>query len=171
MNNNSGVTSDPKVLIHGNDCIISYTLTQPYILNTQFRLEQLSITDFAIVAKGGCFWCGIVTSPRLIGDVTLTCCTGIATSYSLIVVARANWHKGSLHQWITAVHIDFSPLGIHGLACKNRRRDTPMSSVHFPKNTHYSCSQVPYVVFSLWVHGLSQVSSDWLSYYMWSIQC
>ena len=39
-------------------------------------------------------------------------------SYSSIVLARANWCKGDLHQWITAVNIDISPPGIHGLACK-----------------------------------------------------
>ena len=44
--------------------------------------------------------------------------TGIVMSYLFIVIARANWHKGDLHYWITAVNIDISPPGIHGLACK-----------------------------------------------------
>ena len=108
---------------------ISHALTQSYILTTQ--LKQLSITDFAIVTKGNIFWRSIVTSPQLICDVMLTYCTGIVTSYSLIVVVRANWHKGSLHQWITAVNIDFSPPGIHGLVCKKKGHS--MSSVHFPQ--------------------------------------
>ena len=33
-------------------------------------LKQLSIADFAIVAKDGPFWFSIVTSPQLICDVT-----------------------------------------------------------------------------------------------------
>ena len=49
---------------------ISYTLF--YVLNTQFRLKPLSIADFAIVAKDGIFWLGIVMSPELICDVTRT---------------------------------------------------------------------------------------------------
>ena len=44
--------------------------------------------------------------------------TGIVTSYLSIVLARADWRKCNLHQWITTVNIDFSPPGIHGLACK-----------------------------------------------------
>ena len=64
------------------------------------------------------FWPSIVTSPQLSCDVTRTWGTGIVTSYSLIVLAHANWRKGDLHKWITTVNIDFSPPGIHGLACK-----------------------------------------------------
>ena len=45
--------------------------------------------------------------------------TSIVTSYSLIVLAHANWRKGDLHEWITTVNNDFSPHGIHSLACKN----------------------------------------------------
>ena len=74
---------------------ISYTLV--YVMNTLFRWKQLSIADFAIVAKDGLFWLGIVTSPQLICDVTRTHGTGIVTSYSPIVVARANWHKSDRH--------------------------------------------------------------------------
>ena len=53
-------------------------------------LKQLSIADFAIVAKGALFWLSIVTSPQLICDATRTWGTGIVTSYSPIVPARAN---------------------------------------------------------------------------------
>ena len=60
-------------------------------------LKQLSIADFAIVAKDGLFWFSIVTSPQLICDVTRMYDTGIVTSYSSIVLARANWRKGDLH--------------------------------------------------------------------------
>ena len=76
------------------------------------------IADFAIVAKDGLFRFSIVTSLPLICNVTRMRVTGIVTSYSPIVVARVNWRKGNLHQWITAVNIVFSPPGIHGLACK-----------------------------------------------------
>ena len=74
---------------------ISYTIF--YVMNTQFHRKQLSIADFAIVAKDGLFWLSIVTSPQLICDVTRTPDTGIVTSYSSIVIARANWRKGDLH--------------------------------------------------------------------------
>ena len=47
---------------------ISYTLFD--VLNTQFRQKQLSIADFAVVAKDSLFWSSIVTSPQLICDVT-----------------------------------------------------------------------------------------------------
>ena len=40
------------------------------------------------------------------------------TSYSSIVLARTNWRKDHLHQSLTAVNINISPPGIHGLACK-----------------------------------------------------
>ena len=66
---------------------ISYTLF--YVLNTQFSLRQLSVADFAIVAKDCLFWLTIVTSPQLICDITRTWGNGIVTSYSSIVLARA----------------------------------------------------------------------------------
>ena len=59
--------------------------------------KQLSITDFAVVAKDSLFWCSIVTSPQLICDVTRKLDTSIVTSYSSIVLARANWRKGDIH--------------------------------------------------------------------------
>ena len=106
-----------KIVIHGNKCIILF-LTRYFMSwmhnSTQ---KQLLFADFAIVAKDTLFWPSIVTSPQLIYDVTQTC-TSIVTSSSLIVLARSNWRKGDLHKWITTVNIDFSPPGIHGLACK-----------------------------------------------------
>ena len=60
-------------------------------------LKQLLVADFAIVGKDGLFWPSIVTSPQLICDVTRTWGTGIVTSYSSIVLARANLRKGDLH--------------------------------------------------------------------------
>ena len=95
---------------------IFYTLF--YILNTQFIQKQLPIADFAIVAEDGLSWLSIVTSPQLICDVPWMCVTGIVTSYSSFVLARANWRKGDLHQWLTTVNIDYSTPGIHGLAYK-----------------------------------------------------
>ena len=109
-----------------------------YVLNTQFRYKQLSISDFAIVAKGGPFWLSIVTSPQLICDVTWTWSTGIVTSYSSIVLARANWRKGDLHWWITNVNIDFSPPGIHGLAYRRVSYDRSC-----PVADHSLCATSP----------------------------
>ena len=40
------------------------------------------------------------------------------TSYSSIVLERADWRKGDLHKWITSVNIGFSAPGIHDLARK-----------------------------------------------------
>ena len=60
-------------------------------------LKRLSIIDFAIVAKDGLFWRSIVMSPWLIWDIMGTWGTGIVTSYLLIVLTYANWHKGDLH--------------------------------------------------------------------------
>ena len=73
---------------------ISYKL---FILNTSFRYKQSSIAHFVIVASDGLFWLNIVTSSQLICDVTRMRGTGIVTSYSSIVLARANWRKGDLH--------------------------------------------------------------------------
>ena len=98
-----------------NVYFISYTLY--YVINTQILWELSSSAHFAIAAKGDLSWSSIVTSPQLICDVMRTRNTGIVTSYFSIVIARANWHKGDLHWWITAVNIDISPPGIHGLAC------------------------------------------------------
>ena len=81
-----------------------------YVLNT--------IIDFADVTEDNLFKLSIVTSPLSICDVTRTWGTGVETPHSSIVLARANGGKGDLHWWITTVNIDFTPLGIHGLACK-----------------------------------------------------
>ena len=47
---------------------ISYTLFD--VLNTHFRQKQLSIADFAVVAKDSLFLFSIVMSPQLICYVT-----------------------------------------------------------------------------------------------------
>ena len=60
-------------------------------------LKQFSIADLAIVAKDSLFWLSIVKSPQLISDVMRTWGTDIVTSYSSIVLARANWRKSYLH--------------------------------------------------------------------------
>ena len=74
---------------------ISYTLF--YVPPRTIPLKQLSIAEFAIVAKDGLVWFSIVTSLQLICDVTQMRVTGIVTSYWSIVLARANWRKGDLH--------------------------------------------------------------------------
>ena len=85
------LTSDPKIAIHGNECIILFLIR--YLM----WWKQSSIADFAIVAKDSLFWFSIVTWPQLIGDVKRMYDTGIVTSYSSNVLARANWRKGNLH--------------------------------------------------------------------------
>ena len=108
---------DPKIVIHGNECIILF-LTRYFMSWTHNSAKnKSSIAHFVIVAKDT-FWHSILTSPQLIRDVTRTWDTGIVTSYSSIVFACANWRRNDLQQWITTVNIDFSPLAIHGLACK-----------------------------------------------------
>ena len=74
---------------------IFYTLF--YVPERTIPQKQLSIADLAIVAKDGLLWFSIVTSLQLICDVTRRRVTGIVTSYSSIVLARANWRKGDLH--------------------------------------------------------------------------
>ena len=68
-----------------------------YFLHTILRPWMHKIVDFAIVARDGLFWFSIVTSLQLFCDITRTRVTGIVTSYSLIVLACANWHKGDLN--------------------------------------------------------------------------
>ena len=66
--------------------------------------------------------------------------TGIVTSYSLIVLAHANWRKGDLHEWITTVNNDFSPHGIHSLACKNYGSGVIYILFHKSANKSLRCS-------------------------------
>ena len=54
-------TSDKNV-IHGNECIIVISYTLFYVVSRQFRWKQVSIADFAIVAKDGLFWPRMVAS-------------------------------------------------------------------------------------------------------------
>ena len=68
-----------------------------HVLNTPFPYKQASISHFAMVTNDGLFWLNIVTSSQLICDITRTRGTGIVTSYSWIVLARANWCKADLH--------------------------------------------------------------------------
>ena len=112
------ITSDPKIVIHGNECIILFLTCYFMSLNTKFCQKQSAIDDFAIVPKDGLFWFSIVTSLPLICDIMRTWVTGIVTSFLSIALSRANWCKGDLHWWITTVNIDFSTRCIHGLACK-----------------------------------------------------
>ena len=79
------LTSDQKIIIHGNECIILF-LKCCYILKTLFCYKQSSIAHFAIVTKYGIFWLNIVTSSQLICDVTWTRGTGIVMSYSWLIL-------------------------------------------------------------------------------------
>ena len=89
-------TSDQESLFPVTNVLI-YFLYALYVLGHTPPLKQLSITDFAIVAKQGLFGLSIVTSSQLICDVTRTLDTGIVTPNSSIVPARAYWRKGDLH--------------------------------------------------------------------------
>ena len=65
------LTRDPKIVIHGNECIILF-LTCYFISwthNSAKNNYELSIADFPIVAKDSVFRLAIVTSPQLICDV------------------------------------------------------------------------------------------------------
>ena len=112
------LTSDKKIVIHGNECIILF-LTCYFMWWTHKSAKNYHRALISpLLPRAAFFWPSIVTSSQLICDVTRTQNTGIVTSYSSIVIARTNWRKGDLHWWITAVNIDISPPGIHGLACK-----------------------------------------------------
>ena len=90
------VRSDPKIVIHGNECTIFF-LHAILFPEHAILLKHLPTADFAIVAKDVLFWHSIVTSLQLICDATRTWLSGIVTSYSSIVLARANLRKGDLH--------------------------------------------------------------------------
>ena len=63
------VTSGPKIVIYGNECIILF-LTR-YLMSWTHTSDKIIIDRlFAIVAKDSLFWFSIVTSPQLICDVT-----------------------------------------------------------------------------------------------------
>ena len=86
-------SGNKKIVIRGDECIIIFLTCyfMPWMHN--FTKNQLSIADFDIVAKDGLFWHRIVTSTQLICDVKRTWGTGIVTSNSSIVLARANWRS------------------------------------------------------------------------------
>ena len=92
--NKNHLTSDQNIVIHGNECIILF-LTRYFM--SWAHSKQSPIVHFVIVAKEGLFCLSIVTSPQLIYDITRTRDTSIVTSYSSIVLARANWRKADLH--------------------------------------------------------------------------
>ena len=113
VNNDFWVTSEAIIftsnkVMSENDWQIASRVTQKVLItvtNVLFYFlhailcpeHTLSIADIAIVTKDGLFWLSIVTSPQLICDVTRTWGTGIVRSYSSIVLAGANWHKGDLY--------------------------------------------------------------------------
>ena len=81
-------TSDQEVVIHGNECIILF-LTRYFISWTHCSVTNNLRSLISPVTRDGLFWLKIVTSSQLICDITRTQGTGIVTSYSSIVLARA----------------------------------------------------------------------------------
>ena len=57
-------TSDPKIVIHSNECIILF-LTRYFTSWTHNSAKTIIVRWFAIVAKDGLFWLNILTSPQL----------------------------------------------------------------------------------------------------------
>ena len=111
--------------------------------------KTISIAHFAIVARDDLFWLSIVTSPGLICGVTRPRGTGTVASYSSIVLARANWRKG-----ITTVNIDFSPPGIHGLACKKRHGNSHSDNATYTLKRPLNLV-LPVQKFPSWCRGLT----------------
>ena len=109
-------TSDQKIAIHGNECIVLF-LTRYFISRTHNSAINYQRWLISPLSLGKClFWLSIVTSSQLICDVTRTRVTSIVTSYSSIVLARANLCKDYLHWWKITVYIELSPGVIHVLA-------------------------------------------------------
>ena len=84
------ITIDPKIIIHGDECVILFLTRYFMSLNAQFRYKQLPTANFAIVTKDSLSWFSIVLSLQFICDVMRMLGTGIVTSYSSIVLARTN---------------------------------------------------------------------------------
>ena len=103
----------PMIFTSENHCQIASRVTQKslytvtnvlfYFLHViacpqnTFFLKTIIDRSFHICRQGRSFWLGIETSPQLICDVKRTRNTSIVTSYSSIVLARANWRKGDLN--------------------------------------------------------------------------
>ena len=115
-----------------------------------------------------------MTSPHLICDIT-PYGTGIVAPYLSIVLARANWHKNDLHQWITTVNIDFSPLGSHGRACNKRVITAQVAEWPYEITTHPSCplfawrKQINLRGYAYILHFNKQTSSGSIVWAMTSI--
>ena len=77
---------------------------------------RIAISDLAL-------WCHYSWSVTSRERGLLALCGQILS----IVLARANWRKCDLHKRITTVNIDFSPLHIHGFACKKLQSCTKPS--------------------------------------------
>ena len=61
------ITSDPKIIIHGNECIILFITD--YLMSWSHNPAKI-IIDLVIVDKDSRFWFIIVMSPQLSWDVT-----------------------------------------------------------------------------------------------------
>ena len=103
IKNNAWVTVDNQIASRVTlKSLCTATNVSSYFLHAILCPEntvplKISIADFAIVTKDGLFWLRFVTSLQLLFDVTQTWGTAIVTSYSSIVLARANRRKGDLH--------------------------------------------------------------------------
>ena len=108
----------PKIVIHGNECFILF-------LTRYFRSWTHDSAKNNYRSLISPLWLRTVFSDLVFWH-----------HHSWSVTSRERWvlalwrhihrlflhgqigSKGDLHYWITAVNIDFSPSGIHGLACK-----------------------------------------------------
>ena len=93
---NDDVTSEQKIVIHDNEYIISF-LTRYFMSWTYNSANNTIDCSFRHCRKERSNWLSIVKSPHLICDNTRTRGTSIVSSYSSIVLARANWSKCDLH--------------------------------------------------------------------------
>ena len=86
-------TSDKKIVIHGNECIILF-LTCYFMSWTHKSAKNYHRALISpLLPRAAFFWPSIMTSPQLICDIMRTRNTGIVTSYLSIVIARANWRR------------------------------------------------------------------------------
>ena len=111
-------TTDQKITVMNVLLYFLHAILCPELTKSTKNCNQLLV--LTIVAKDSLLSLSIVMSPRLICGIAQTQITGIVTSHSSIVLARANWCNGDFHWWIRTVNIDFATSSIHGFACKNR---------------------------------------------------
>ena len=140
-------TSDPKIVIHSNEYVILF-LTRYCMSSARNSAKNNYRSQISPLSLGtGIFHLWHCDVAQLIGDVTRTWVTGTTMPSLSIVLARANWRKGDLHQRITTVNIDFSPRGIHGLTCK--------------KSVFFAYQRCSHCVF-IWILIRNTIFGSWL---------